>query len=107
MLFWLKQPITAVTDDEAPVQSDTPQYDEDGRRYVFRYTTTQPRTYTIDRERIFDYLATHDVPGARARRIRRDLRNMANFYEDVREIQTHADVEPLDELAQRRFRSAS
>lgn len=107
MLFWFKQPIVPCTNEDTAAQPESPQYDEDGRKYVFRYPATVPRTYTIDRDRIFDYLATHDVPGARARRIRRDLRNAANFYEDIREIQTHVDVEPLDELAQRRFRSAS
>ncbi len=108
MLSWLKQPNVPCTDEEAVAQTEAPQYDEDGRKYVFRYPVSTPRNYTIDRERIFDYLATHDVPGARARRIRRDLRNRANFYEDIREIQTHAEVEPLDELTQkRRFRSAS
>jgi len=107
MLFWLKQPNVPCTNEEAVAQSEAPQYDEDGRKYVFVYPKSTPQTYTIDRERIFDYLATHDLPGARARRIRRDLENAANFYEDVREIQTHADVEPLDELTQRRYRSAS
>lgn len=107
MLFWFKPRNVPCTDEDTPGQPDTPQYDEDGRQYVFRYPAAIPQTYTIDRDRIFDYLATHDVPGARARRIRRDLRNTANFYEDIREIQTHADVEPLDELTRRRFRSAS
>lgn len=107
MLFWLKPHNEPCTDEETPAQSDAPQYDEDGRIYVFRYPPSIPERYTIDRERIFDYLATHNVPGARARRIRRDTRNAANFYEDVREIQTHADVVSLDELSQRRFRSAS
>jgi len=107
MLFRLKQPSVPCTDEEPVAQSEAPQYDEDGRKYVFRFSTQRPQSYTIDRERIFDYLATHDIPGARARRIRRDLRNAANFYEDVREIQTHADVEPLDELKIRRLRSAS
>lgn len=107
MLFWLKHPDLPCTDEETVASPEAPQYDEDGRKYVFRFAAPAPQTYTIDRERIFDYLATHDVPGARARRIRRDQRNAANFYEDVREIQTHSDVEPLDELTIRRFRSAS
>ncbi len=107
MLFSLKPRNAPCTDEESPAQPESPQYDEDGRKYVFRYPPSVPRKYTMDRERLFDYLATHDVPGARARRIRRDQRNAANFYEDIREIQTHVDVEPLDELAQRRFRSAS
>jgi len=107
MLFRLKQPNVPCTIEDTIAQPDSPQYDEDGRKYVFRYPASTPRSYTIDRDRIFDYLATHDVPGARARRIRRDLRNTANFYEDIREIQTHAEVEPLDELTKRRFRSAS
>ncbi len=107
MLFRLKQSNVPCTDEETVAQPEAPQYDEEGRKYVFRYPAPAQRIYTIDRDRIFDYLATHDLPGTRARRIRRDLRNAANFYEDVREIQTHYDVEPLDELTQRRFRSAS
>jgi hypothetical protein len=107
MLFWFKQHAELYSCDDVPAQPEAPEFDEDGRKYVFRYPKSSPRSYTIDRERIFEYLASHDVPGARARRMRRDLRNAANFYEDVREIQTHADVVPLDELAQRRFRSAS
>ncbi len=107
MLFWFKQHAPFNTNDEAPTQPEAPEFDEDGRKYVFRYPKSSPQTYTIDRERLFEYLATHDVPGARARRIRRDVRNAANFYEDIREIQTHSEVVPLDEFSQRRFRSAS
>ncbi len=107
MLFRLKSRNEPCPDQKATVQPESPEYDEDGRRYVFRFPASAPRNYRVDRDRIFDYLATHEVPGPRARRIRRDVRNAANFYEDIREIQTHADVEPLDELSQRRFRSAS
>jgi hypothetical protein len=107
MLFRFKQPSVPNTNELTAAQPETPQYDEDGRKYVFRYPKQMPQRYTIDRERIFHYLATHDVPGASARTIRRDLRNAANFYQDVREIQTHSEVEPVDELTQRRFRSAS
>jgi hypothetical protein len=107
MLFRFKQHAVLYSNDEAPAQPETPEFDEDGRKYVFRYPKSSGQSYTIDRERIFEYLATHEVPGARARRIRRDLANAANFYEDVREIQTHPDVVPLDEVRRRRFRSVS
>jgi hypothetical protein len=92
--------------------AETPEYDEDGRRFVFRYRPVAPAKYHIDRERLFSYLATHRVPGVRQRSIRRDRRNAVNFYEDVRELQTHAEVIPAaqereDQLTQLRLRSAS
>lgn len=112
-IFWLKPPHAAAA--AAPTESVAaePEYDEDGRRYVFRYGPAQPQQYTIDRDRLFRYARAHELPGARARMLRRDLRNAANFYEDVREIQTHPDVsvvetqasvEPVTRL---RLRSAS
>lgn len=54
-----------------------------------------PQAYTIDRDRIFDYLRTHRLPGERARQLRRDLRNRVDFISDVRELQTFSEVEPL------------
>ena len=82
---------------EADLVDEAPQFDEDGRRYVFRYPPFAPQSYVIDRDRLFRYLRTHRLPGARIRSIIRDQRNAANFFEDVRDIQTHADVEPLIE----------
>jgi hypothetical protein len=92
----------AVPEEEFPA-SETPQFDEEGRRYVFRFAPFTPHQYVVDRDRLFRYLRTHRLPGASARSIIRDQRNAANFYEDVREIQTHPDVEP----AKPRLRSVS
>jgi hypothetical protein len=75
-------------------EPDEPEFDEDGRRYVFRYPRFVRQQYRIDRERWFQYMRTHRLPTMNQRRIVRDNRNTANFYEDIREIQTHADVEP-------------
>jgi hypothetical protein len=112
-LFWTKQPRVCygIADDPGQNAAQAPEYDEDGRRYVFRFAPVPPVKYNIDRDRLFSYLATHRIPGLFARRIRRDLRNAADFYEDVREIQTHADVLPLvkeqtEPLTRLRLRSA-
>jgi len=80
----------------ALTEPDEPEFDEDGRRYVFRYKTAAPPRYCIDRERLFRYMRRHALPGPVERRILRDRRNAAGFYEDIREIQTHADVEPIE-----------
>ncbi len=95
-LFWLKtvQPQCAPVASEPA--SDQPEFDEDGRRYVFRFTRNAPQRYHIDRDRIFNYAKAHDLPSARARALRRDLKNAANFYEDIRDIQTHPDVVALE-----------
>jgi hypothetical protein len=76
-------------------EPDEPEFDEDGRRYAFRYPPFVRQQYRIDRERLFQYMRTHRLPTMNERRIVRDNRNRANFYEDIREIQTHADVEPI------------
>ncbi len=114
-LFWLKSahPRNAASDgSESP--KPEPEFDEDGRQYVFRYTPVPLQAYQMDRDRIFRYARTHELPSARARMMRRDRRNAASFYEDVREIQTHPDVVPLCEapaslepVARLRLRSAS
>ena len=95
-LFWLKQPAGAPDHENDLRQPTEPEYDEDGRKYMFRYPTEASRHYTIDRERIFDYLATHKLPGARTRTMRRDLRNVGELYEDIRDLQTHPDVEAVE-----------
>ncbi len=69
-----------------------PEYDEDGRLYAFRYARTSPEEYTIERDRIFDYLKRRRLPTAAQRRIRRDARNRADFIADVRDIQTDYEV---------------
>ena len=91
-LFWLKPTQLPCAPAPSEPTSEQPEFDEDGRRYVFRFSQLPPRRYQIDRDRLFFYARTHELPGPRARMIRRDLRNSANFYEDVREIQTHPDV---------------
>jgi hypothetical protein len=50
--------------------------------------------YVVDRDRIFEYLKTHRLPGERARQLRRDARNRVDFIADLRELQTPADVRP-------------
>ena len=91
-LFWLKPTQLPCAPTASEPTSEQPEFDEDGRRYVFKYAQLPPPRYHIDRDRLFAYARTHQLPGARTRMIRRDLRNAANFYEDVREIQTHPDV---------------
>lgn len=83
----------------APAETQSPQpapaaqeYDEDGRLWVFRYPQSAPQHYAIDRERIFEYRKRHTLPGESVRTIRRDVRNCADFYTDVREIQTHPEI---------------
>lgn len=77
------------------------EYDEDGRLWVFRFPRTAPQRYAIDRERIFEYRKKHRLPGEGERQIRRDMRNAADFYTGVREIQTHADVTTSVQCASR------
>jgi hypothetical protein len=65
-----------------------PEFDEDGRLYVFRYAHSTQQRYSIERDRIFEYLKHRRLPDAGQRQIRRDARNRADFIADVREIQT-------------------
>ena len=103
-LFWLKQSqVDSESENNLRQTAETPEYDEDGRRYMFRYPKTTVRYYNVDRDRIFEYLATHKLPGERARMIRRDLRNAGNLYEDIRDLETHPDVE----IVEPRFRLRS
>jgi hypothetical protein len=78
-----------------PAQEARVERDEDGRVWAFRYPRAQAQGYSIDRDRIFDYLERRRLPGATARQIRRDARNRVDFISDVRDIQTPPDVEPL------------
>jgi hypothetical protein len=68
------------------------EYDEEGRRYVFRFARTAPQKCTIERDRIFDYLKRHRLPDESDRQLRRDLRNQADLFADIRELQTHPDI---------------
>jgi hypothetical protein len=57
----------------------------------------------MDRNRLFEYLrrrrptvdghAIPLLPDMRTRAFRRDLKNRADFFTDVRELQTHPEVE--------------
>jgi hypothetical protein len=78
---------------EAAAEAALPEFDEDGRLYVFRYPRTAPQRYTIERDRLFEYMKRRRLPDAGQRQIRRDVRNCADFFSDVREIQTPYDVE--------------
>jgi hypothetical protein len=103
-IFWTRRTrvIYGVIEKSSDCATEAPEFDDEGRRYVFRYASAPRQRYHVDRDRIFDYLATHELPGIRARSIRRDTRNAANFFEDVRELQTHPDIVEI-----RRLRSAS
>lgn len=68
------------------------EYDEEGRRYVFRFARSAPKQCTIERDRIFEYLKRHRLPDESDRQLRRDLRNQADLFADIRELQTHPDV---------------
>jgi len=83
------------------------EYDEDGRRYAFRFPPRQPQPVVIDRDRLFEYARRRRhsadgqrplplLPDAGVRRFLRDLRNSADFYTSVRELQTHPDVTGRD-----------
>ncbi|HEV3152253.1 MAG TPA: hypothetical protein VGZ02_00455 [Candidatus Baltobacteraceae bacterium] len=69
------------------------EFDEDGRIWVFRYSRTVPQSARIDRDRIFQYMKTHRLPGETERQIRRDMRNAADFFTGVRELQTHSEIQ--------------
>lgn len=90
-------------------------YDEDGRRYAFRFAPAKPAAYAVDRERLFEFVkrrrrvmafgsigdgAIHYktqrlLPDASERAYLRALKHAVDFFEDVRDLQTHADVETL------------
>jgi hypothetical protein len=71
------------------------EYDEDGRLYVFRFARTLPAQYAVDRDRLFAYIKSHKLPDEADRALRRDLRNKVELYADLRELETHADIEAL------------
>jgi hypothetical protein len=92
---WSKPFRIHVTPAVAPAEPLAPpaaqEYDEEGRLYVFRYAKTKPERYSIERDRIFDYLKRRRLPDAGQRQIRRDFRNRADFIADVRDLQTPSD----------------
>jgi hypothetical protein len=69
-----------------------PEFDEEGRLYVFRFAPAAPERYRIDWDRIFEYRKRRRLPDEGQRQIRRDVRNRADFFADVRELQTPHDV---------------
>ncbi|MBV8489469.1 MAG: hypothetical protein JO199_02990 [Candidatus Eremiobacteraeota bacterium] len=83
-----------------------PEFDEEGRLYAFRFPKRKPEPVVIDRDRLFDYKRrrrhTADgrsvpvLPDVGVRRFLRDLRNRADFFTGVRDLQTHAEVEPYE-----------
>ncbi len=79
----------------APAPASVPEYDEDGRLYVFRFARSAPKQCAIDRDRIFHYLKKHRLPDEADRALRRDLRNQVELYSDLRDLETHPDIELL------------
>jgi hypothetical protein len=87
-----------------------PEFDEEGRRYAFRFPRREPIHVHVDRERLFQYIDTHKLPKMSDRARLRDQRNAANFFEDVREIQTHPEIQAIAETREAvkaRMRSVS
>lgn len=70
-----------------------PEFDEEGRIYVFRYAKCAPQAYHIERDRIFEYMKRRRLPDEGQRQFRRDFRNRADFFADVRDIQTPSELE--------------
>jgi hypothetical protein len=92
----LRLSVTVVEPPDAPPATAEPaEFDEDGRRYVFRYAAAAPKPCSIDRDRIFEYVKRRRLPSEAERSYRRDVRNAGDFFEDVRDIQTHYDVEDV------------
>lgn len=67
--------------EPAAAPAALPEFDEDGRLYVFRYASASPRHYQIERDRIFDYMKRRRLPDEGQRQIRRDVRNQAELWE--------------------------
>jgi hypothetical protein len=79
-------PVTTPPSQVQPVPAAPVEFDEDGRVWVFRYTQALPRAYRIERDRIFTYIRQHRLPGEIERQLRRDARNAADFFTEVREL---------------------
>lgn len=80
---------------EAAVPQAVPEYDEDGRLFVFRYAGAKPQQYTIERDRIFDYMKRRRLPRESHRQYRRDFRNRVDFFADVRDLTWQSEVAEL------------
>ena len=78
-----------------PAATAPAEYDEDGRLYVFRFARSTPKQCAIDRDRLFHYIKKHRLPDEADRALRRDLRNQVELYADLRDLETHPDIEPL------------
>ena len=71
--------------ETAPEQAALPEFDEDGRLCVFRYGKSAPQTYSIERDRLFEYMKRRRLPDEGQRQIRRDFRNRADFFGNLHE----------------------
>jgi len=95
-------PVPVRPSDVVAAEYDVEEYDEDGRLYAFRFPRRAPQPVVMDRDRLFDYVRRRRpaaegrpvrlLPDTRRRQYVRDLKNRADFFTDVRDLQTHADV---------------
>ncbi len=89
----LRLPAQTALPETTAAPAALPEFDEDGRLYVFRYAQTAPQRYSIERDRIFEYMRRRRLPDEGQRQIRRDFRNRADFIADVRDLQTPSEAE--------------
>lgn len=105
MRLFENRKLVASTSPPSPAAgAGSPEYDEDGRLYVWRFPRSAPERRTIDRDRIYEFVKKRRrtieefprwqplLPTEDTRRYVRDLRNSAHFYEDVRDLQTHTEI---------------
>lgn len=104
--------VKAVPSAPSVAANSEPEYDEAGRLYVSRFRQSVPNRPVINRDRIFEFAKKRRrtvgdsrgwqpfLPTEETRRYVRDLRNAANFYEDVRDLQTHSEIRVLRGLAE-------
>lgn len=86
----VQRPEVPVVAPAAPAAA--PEFDEEGRLYVFRFAKSAPQRCSIERDRLFEYMRRRRLPDEGQRQIRRDVRNRADFFADVRELQTPNDL---------------
>jgi hypothetical protein len=89
-------PAAARSEEPVSTPAAPAEYDEDGRLYVFRFARTAPQRYAIERDRLFEYMKQRRLPTEGQRRIRRDARNCADFFSDVRDLQYDYEVLPYE-----------